>query len=73
MINSSNFDTSTDNILSDENNIFVAKVKELLNITKERLKKKPHHPLHVQLKEELLDLKLEVDMNGTLNSRKYLF
>lgn len=73
MIKSPSFETSADNTLSDANNIVVAKVKELLNITKDRLKKKPHHPLHLQLKEELLDLKLDIDMNGTLNSRKYLF
>jgi len=70
MIKSPSFDTSTD-ALSDANNMVVVKVKELLNITKDRLKKKPHHPLHLQLKEELLDLKLDIDMNGTLNSRKY--
>lgn len=73
MIKSPSFETSVDNTLSDANNIVVGKVKELLNITKDRLKKKPHHPLHLQLKEELLDLKLDIDMNGTLNSRKYLF
>lgn len=73
MIKSPSFDTSADNTLSDANNMFVGKVKELLNVTKDRLKKKPHHPLHLQLKEELLDLKLDIDMNGTLNSRKYLF
>jgi len=73
MIKSPSFDTTTDDTLSDANNVLVAKVKELLNITKDRLKKKPHHPLHLQLKEELLDLKLDIDLNGTLNSRKYLF
>lgn len=72
MIKSPSFDTSTDTS-SEANNMVMVKVKELLNITKDRLKKKPHHPLHLQLKDELLDLKLDVDMNGTLNSRKYLF
>lgn len=73
MMKSPSFDNTADDTLSDTNNMFAAKVKDLLNITKDRLKKKPHHPLHLQLKEELLDLKLDIDLNGTLNSRKYLF
>lgn len=71
MIKPPAIDTSTDNTLTEANDTLVAKVKELLNITKNRLKKKPQHPLHSQLKEELLDLKVDFDMNGTLNSRKY--
>lgn len=66
-------DTSADNTLSNENSMLVAKVKELLNITKDRLKKLPYHPLHSTLKEEFLDLKLDIDMNGTLHSREYYF
>jgi len=66
-------DTSVDNSISETNNMFLAKVKELLNITKDRLKKKPHHPLHVQLKEEFLDLQIDIDFNGTVNNRKYMF
>lgn len=61
-------ETSTDNTLSDVNSTLLAKVKELLNTTKDRLKKSPHHPLHLQLKEEILDLQLEIDFNGTVNS-----
>lgn len=71
MIKSPSFDISTDT-LSDANNTVVVKVKELLNITKDRLKKKPHHPLHLQLKEELLDLNLDIDMNGTPNNQSNL-
>jgi len=71
MIKSPSFDITANDTLSDTNNMIAAKVKELLNITKDRLKKKPHHPLHLQLKEELLDLKPDIDMNGTLNSRKF--
>lgn len=66
-------ETSLDNALSESNAVFLAKVKELLNITKDRLKKKPHHPLHLQLKEEMLELQIDIDFNGTVNSRKYLF
>ncbi|XP_022179674.1 E3 SUMO-protein ligase RanBP2 isoform X2 [Myzus persicae] len=65
-------DTSADNTLSNENSMLVAKVKELLNITKDRLKKLPYHPLHSTLKEEFLDLKLDIDMNGTLHSQSNL-
>lgn len=54
--------------ISEANCTLMAKVKELLSITKERLKKNPQHPLHVQLKEELLDLQIETDLNGTANS-----
>uniref|UniRef100_A0A2H8TIT0 E3 SUMO-protein ligase RanBP2 n=1 Tax=Melanaphis sacchari TaxID=742174 RepID=A0A2H8TIT0_9HEMI len=72
MIKSPSIDTSTDNTLTETNNMLIAKVKELLNITKDRLKKKPQHPLHLQLKEELLDLKFDFDMNGTLNNQSNL-
>lgn len=51
----------------------MAKVRELLDVTKERLKKYPQHPLHVQLKEEMLDIQEETDLNGTTNSSKYIF
>lgn len=47
------------------------KIKELLNITKERIKKSPNHPLHLQLKEEILNLQMEIDFNGTANNRKH--
>lgn len=55
---------------SDTNSILMAKVKDLLSTTKERLKKHPQHPLHSQIKEEILDLQMEIDFNGTANSRK---
>lgn len=58
--------------ISEANRTLMVKVKELLSITKERLKKIPQHPLHVQLKEEFLDLQIETDLNGTTNSSKYL-
>lgn len=51
----------------------MAKVRELLDVTKERLKKNPQHPLHVQLKEEMLDIQEETDLNGTANTSKYIF
>lgn len=60
------------NSLSDATNVLLAKVKELLNITKERLKKTPQHPLHIELKEELFDLQTDMELNGTDNNRKYL-
>lgn len=66
-------ETSADNTLSEANNILLTKIKELLSITKERLKKNPQHPLHLQLKEEILDLQMEIDFNGTSNSRKHYF
>lgn len=56
--------------LLEANNMILTKVKELLNITKERLKKIPQHPLHLQLKEEMLGLQLDIDFNGTVNNRK---
>lgn len=56
--------------LLEANNMILIKVKELLNITKERLKKIPQHPLHLQLKEEMLGLQLDIDFNGTVNNRK---
>ncbi|XP_050526861.1 uncharacterized protein LOC126897368 isoform X2 [Daktulosphaira vitifoliae] len=40
----------------------LAKIKELLNLTKERLKDNPHHPLNYQVKEEILELKFETDV-----------
>lgn len=49
-------------------NSLLAKIKELLNITKERLKKHPQHPLHLQLKEEFLDIQMDMDFNGTVNN-----
>jgi len=60
------------NSLSDATNVLLAKVKELLNITKERLKKTPQHPLHIELKEELFDLQTDMELNGTDSNRKYL-
>lgn len=62
---------SADNKLPEASNILLAKIKELLSITKERLKKSPQHPLHLQLKEEILDLQMDIDFNGTANSRKH--
>lgn len=63
-------DISLGDTLSESNNMILTKVKELLNITKERLKKNPQHPLHLQLKEEMLGLQLDIDFNGTVNNRK---
>lgn len=70
MIKSDN-EMSTDNILSETGNVFMAKIKDLLCITKERLRKNPQHPLHTQLKKEILDLPTEIDLNGTADSSKY--
>jgi hypothetical protein len=66
-------ENSLGDALSEANNMILTKVKELLNITKERLNKNPQHPLHLQLKEEMLGLQLDVDLNGTINNRKYIF
>jgi len=62
-----------DNSLSDTTNILLAKIKELLCITKDRIKEIPQHPLHIQLKEELIELQSDMELiNGTTNDRKYL-
>lgn len=66
-------ETSVDNTLSEANNVLLIKIKELLSITKERLKKTPIHPLHLQIKEEILDLQMEIDFNGTANNGKLYF
>lgn len=58
-------------LLPEATNILLAKIKELLNITKERLKNTPQHPLHIQLKEEFFDLRTDIELNGTDNNRKY--
>lgn len=55
--------SSSDNTF-DATNLLLIKVKELLNITKERLKKYPQHPLHSKLKEEIIDLQIDIDFNG---------
>ncbi|XP_025408768.1 E3 SUMO-protein ligase RanBP2-like isoform X2 [Sipha flava] len=62
-------ENSLGDALSEANNMILTKVKELLNITKERLNKNPQHPLHLQLKEEMLGLQLDVDINGTINNQ----
>lgn len=64
---------SSDNTLAEANDLLLIKVKELLNITKERLIKDPQHPLHSKLKEEILDLQIDTDFNGTSMNRQYLF
>lgn len=64
-------ENSSDNV-SDTNGMLMAKVKDLFSATKERLKKYPQHPLHSQLKEEILDLQMDIDFNGTANSRKFV-
>lgn len=65
-------DESCENEESSEANCtLMAKVKELLSITKERLKKHPHHPLQVQLKEEIFDSQIETDLNGVPSSSEY--
>lgn len=56
----------------DATNVLLSKIKELLISTKERIKKAPQHPLHLQLKEEFFDLQLEIEFNG-VDSRKQLF
>lgn len=64
--------SSSDNT-SETTNLLLNKVKELLNITKERLKKYPQHPLHSKLKEEILDLQIDIDFNGSSNNGQFLF
>jgi hypothetical protein len=66
-------ENSLGDTLSEENNKILTKVKELLNTTKECLQKNPQHPLHLELKKEMLDLQLNIDINGTVNNRKYIF
>lgn len=65
-------ETCSNNTLSETNSMLLSKIKELFNTTKERLKNVPKHPLHLQLKEEILDLQMDIDLNGTTNSRMYL-
>lgn len=65
--------SSLGDTLSDANSVILTKVKELLNTTKERLRKNPQHPLHMQLKEEMLGLQLDIEINGTVNNRKLIF
>lgn len=64
-------ETYADNTLP-EANVILSKIKELFNITKERIKNDFKHPLHLQLKEEILELQMDIDLNGTTNNRKYL-
>lgn len=67
-------ETENDDNTCDATNVLLAKIKELLITTRDRLKKTPQHPLHLQLKEEFFDLQLEIEFNGGIvNSREYLF
>ncbi|XP_025423662.1 E3 SUMO-protein ligase RanBP2-like isoform X3 [Sipha flava] len=63
-------ENSLGDTLSEENNKILTKVKELLNTTKECLQKNPQHPLHLELKKEMLDLQLNIDINGTVNNQE---
>lgn len=58
----------------DASTLFLSKIKELLIITKDRLKKNPQHPLHLQLRKEFFDLHMEIEFNGvSVDGCKYLF
>ncbi|XP_050545463.1 E3 SUMO-protein ligase RanBP2-like isoform X2 [Daktulosphaira vitifoliae] len=63
-------DVNTYNANTISSSVLLSKVKDLLNLTKERLKNNPQHPLNFQVKDEILELQLETDLNGTVNSRK---
>lgn len=48
-----------------KNTELMAKIKNLLCITKDRLKNKPqHYPLHLKIEKEILDLQIDIDFNG---------